>query len=228
MKILSSLLFPPLCVHCERSLRSQSSWLCPLCREMLHHNTKPLCLHCHTFPCKCSSPHVLWAPFFYEEPIRSLIHAYKYRGYENIGTYLISLFLSSLSSFPFFISSSASLLPVPPFFTRRLTRDYDHTRLLALSLSQRLSLPLSEAIRTRHTIPQSSLIQTHEKQENVSCVFSIQKSLPSTVIIVDDVITSGSTVCELEKEVRLHGASFIYTYAIALAPDLRESVQQEK
>ncbi|GEM_PF-6410312 len=228
MKMVSSLLFPPLCICCERSLFQQSSWLCPLCFSRLVYRTHPFCIHCGTFPCACKHPHVIWAPLVYEEPTRSLIHAYKYRGYEHLGSYLSSLFLSSFPS-SLFIPSPATLVPVPPFYTKRLTRAYDHTALFASHLSKHLSLPLFSSLsRVRYTVPQSSLVTSHQKRENLSSAFSIQGTLPSSVIFVDDVVTSGATIEALEKEARLHGASYIYTYAIALAPDLRESVQQEK
>ncbi len=226
MKILSSLLFPPLCVCCERSLLQQSSWLCPLCVSRLTYNKHPFCIHCGVFPCRCNTTHILWAPLVYEEPTRSLIHAYKYRGYENLGSYLASLFLSSFPS-SLFIPSPTTLIPVPPFYTKRLTRAYDHAALFASHLSKHLSLPLFSSLsRIRYTTPQSSLKTSHEKRENLLSAFSIQGTLPSSVIFVDDVVTSGATIETLEKEARLHGASRIYTYAIALAPDLRESVRQ--
>ena len=226
MKTFSSLLFPPFCVCCERSLSQQSSWLCPLCLSRLSFNTHPLCIHCHAFPCTCGHPHLLWAPLVYEEPTRSLIHAYKYRGYEKLGLYLSSLFLSSLCS-SFFIPSPATLIPIPPFYTKRLTRTYDHTHLFASHLSGHLALPLFSSLsRTRYTVPQSSLSTSQEKRDNLVSAFSIQGSLPSSVILVDDVVTSGATIQALEKEAYLHGASHVYTYAIALASDLKESERQ--
>lgn len=226
---LVDIFFPPSCLHCGAPLPVQERWLCSSCLSCIQYNNNPLCLNCGSFPCICSSPHICYAPFLYEGPIRSLIHAYKYRGFEAIGNFFVSLFEKQCSRSPLFIPGSPSLVPVPMHKYKSLSRPFDHTHHFSSLLSKIYSLPQENMLkRVRHTPPQSIQKTVQQRKENVEDAFVCTQAPPNQVILVDDVLTSGATIRACEKPLRKRGVSFCYTYAISLSIDLQQSVQQEK
>lgn len=156
-------------------------------------------------------------PFHYGYPIAQLIHDLKYRGRIACGRVLGELVARSVRSriddLPGFI------VPVPLAPGRYRERGYNQAIELGASLERTLGVPMRTdlAVRTRATREQAEL-NRKERRRNVRGAFSVERALPAThLAILDDVVTTGSTVNELAKVLRRAGAEKIEVWAVARA-----------
>lgn len=120
-------------------------------------------------------------------------------------------------------SSVDSVFPVPLHPNRRRRRGYNQSGLLARSLAKRLNRRLDESslIRTRDT-PKQSLLGGEERRKNLNGAFSVVR--PSfvrgrTVLLVDDVTTTGSTLAAAAEPLRAAGAAHIWCVTLARVTD---------
>jgi len=160
----------------------------------------------------------LW---LFEGPVRDLVHAIKYNGLwsaaEEVGMWLgISLEQSAESFLPDII------VPVPLHPARMRERGYNQSACIARGVSRVLGVPVSEdaAARTRNTATQTSLDRCR-RRENVAGAFRVRRPelvRQADVLIVDDVVTTGSTVGALAAELQDAGSCRCAVAGLAIAP----------
>jgi ComF family protein len=111
----------------------------------------------------------------------------------------------------------AVLVPVPLHWRKEFERGFNQAELLAKEASKILDIPVSKALkRRRSTTPQQSL-EKAERFKNLEFAF---EGLPTklrgrSVILVDDVCTSGATLAECAREVRRCGATNVVALTVA-------------
>jgi ComF family protein len=160
-----------------------------------------------------------FAPFAYRWPADRLIQRYKFDGERVYGRVLAELFAER---------RRASREPLPqvivplPLHRRRLAeRGFEQTLLLAEWIGAALALPLApQALRrVRATRAQSGLTRA-ERQSNVAGAFAAPPELGRSwrhVALLDDVVTTGSTLNAAAAALRLAGVRHIETWALARA-----------
>jgi len=111
------------------------------------------------------------------------------------------------------------LLPVPLHPQRLRERGYNQALELARVLSSRLNIPLETTIcmRQRETAPQTAL-DGKERRRNLRGAFTVREvTLPRHIAIIDDVVTTGTTVSELASTLRRSGVERVEVWACARA-----------
>jgi ComF family protein len=102
-------------------------------------------------------------------------------------------------------------------------RGYDQAELLARVLGEELGMePVSCLKKIRHTKPQSSIQGEAHRRANVFNVYQHQnadKLIGKRVLLVDDVVTTGSTAAECAKALMVGGADCVCFAALAATPD---------
>jgi ComF family protein len=159
-----------------------------------------------------------FAPFRYDYPLDWLIHGLKYRREAACGRVLGVLFARSLlarqaRSFPDVI------IPTPLSTRRYRERGFNQAIELARPISAAIGVPWRAdlVIRQRDTREQTGL-RRKERRRNVRGAFALCKPLPARhVVILDDVVTTGSTAHELARILRRGGATTIELWAVARA-----------
>ena len=208
------ILYPPKCVLCARFLTRQETDLCHDCRK----NADP-------FPgSRMKIPFVAhWiALWYYKDNVRNSIHRFKFgrrRHYAETYARLLAIRLCE-SNF-----AEADLVTWVPVSTlRRLRRGYDQSQLLANALGKELSLPVARTLKkVRHTPPQSTL--GHAPQRRANVLGAYKPIAPDVlagkrILLLDDVVTTGSTMEECARALLLAGAKQVYGAAFAAAmPD---------
>jgi ComF family protein len=114
-----------------------------------------------------------------------------------------------------------AIVPVPAYWTRRSKLGHNSPDALTSALSQELKIPVASQllVRNRATQRQTELIPS-ERRANVRNAFTARKhaDLPGAVILlVDDVLTTGSTAHEAAKTLRRSGAAKVHVAVIARA-----------
>lgn len=110
------------------------------------------------------------------------------------------------------------IIPVPMHKKRLRQRGFNQALQIAKPVSKALSVPLSNSIayRSFYTPPQTQL-NADARRTNPQASFVCKDLSGEHVAIIDDVITTGSTISELAKALKQKGASKVTAWAIAHA-----------
>ena len=220
------------CFLCGQSFRPHlSNHFCHDCLNDLPY-INPACSQCGTSlnigfgqdehsqcgPCLTKPPSYdrVISAFAYANPIRQLISQFKYQRQLAIGMMLAEILESKvLYSSP----SVEAILPVPLHPSRLRQRGFNQALELARPLAKTLERPLlmSQVHRQKNTLEQSSL-SGKQRRSNLKQAFSVSGPIPYTsVAIVDDVMTTGSTVGELSALLKRNGVRYIEIWCAARA-----------
>jgi ComF family protein len=140
-----------------------------------------------------------WALFSYTYPVDKLIHTAKFN--DNLA---VLDFLGELMAQQVIMDERPDVLvPVPLHIKRLRQRGYNQSSQLAKRISKRTGIPMSHYACERHknTPPQVTQKSAKEREENIRDAFRISRLKPSWqhIVLVDDVVTTGSTVKELTR-----------------------------
>lgn len=201
-----------LCSPCEQELPSNDLH-CGICSTPLHTSARSICGVClqrrPRFDTSC-------IPFRFAYPIDHMVRRLKYGGVVAMGRVLGELFARRMTrSQPL----PDLLLPVPLAHRRFRERGYNQAIVLAEHIysSSRISLRTDVLVRTRETQVQAGLDQ-RARRRNIHDAFEVAAPLPAThVAILDDVVTTGSTVNEIARVLKRAGAERVDVWAIARA-----------
>ncbi len=226
------LLFPPSCPLCKKMTGKADRLLCGECFSRLKFMRTPYCSCCgRVFPgrgenhlcgdCLQSS----WAfgkarsLFSYEQVIAGLIHNLKYSGdMSGLETFR---WLSEQSDVLHEFDNPDFILPVPLHINRLRQRGFNQAQLLAKAIFPGDSKKIRPDLLTRQT---DTLSQTglsgRERRKNLKHAFIAEK--PSALaernlLILDDVFTTGSTVHECAKVLKVAGANRVEVLTICRA-----------
>lgn len=226
--------FPPLCHVCRTFIPAAGELhICRDCRELMPQIMAPLCVVCgvpfagagHDHicgSCSISAPRydAARAALAYEGASRDLIHAFKYRNKTHLRRPLALLIIEGLSEF---IRSRRPdlIMPVPLHRKKLSSRGFNQAVLLGEILSLRLQIPLDRRNlrRIRWTEPQVNLT-AGDRRANVKGAFAIHQSALAKgcrVLLVDDVLTTGSTAEECGRVLTAAGASDVTVITVARA-----------
>jgi len=148
--------------------------------------------------------HSAW---FYNDILHNLIHSLKYNGRANFGFDLgVRLGEENLEDEIGYIDM---IIPVPLHWLKKRERGYNQAFWLATGLASIYALPIDTSIikRTRYTVSQTMLCNT-KRIVNLDGAFAINKSLDNQhILLVDDVLTTESTISNCAKVLRENGAA---------------------
>jgi len=227
--LAASYLFPRRCLFCREVLPASNRH--PLCADCLQYY-KPggrICPRCEGFfreqaPCSCPVEQLplrgLFVIALYDSRWRRLIHDLKYRNRKAVIAPLAAWLAGEITSRGY--CSPGLVVPVPLHPAREKERGYNQAALLARHTARYLKAPFRNLlIKDKQTRSQTS-ISRRERQENVRGTFSC---LPGnytgmTVLLVDDVYSTGSTMKEAASTLGLSGAA-VYGAALAYNPYTR-------
>ncbi|WP_168188226.1 ComF family protein [Hahella sp. CCB-MM4] len=112
---------------------------------------------------------------------------------------------------------NAVLMPVPMHESQYFIRRDNHAHLIAKHLAKYAGLPLQNEVvmKSRHT-PRQAELSARMRRRNVKNSFSLTDRPPvSPIIIIDDVVTTGSTIDAMARQLTKGGATEIYGFSVA-------------
>ncbi|BBP02055.1 ComF family protein [Sulfuriferula nivalis] len=201
----------PVCADCRADLTLHSTAACPICAYPTAQGE--ICGQCLRRP---PAYQRTLAGYRYEFPTNKLIHGLKYQHQFALVDTLIAPLLESAQATP----SPDALLAMPLHPQRLRERGYNQAQLLAAALSRQLHIPLLTlaAERSRNTRPQTGLPLT-ERHANIKNAFTTdaQQVTGKHIAIIDDVMTSGSTLNSLAHSLKSAGASEVSCWVVTRA-----------
>lgn len=220
-------LIPPSCLRCERNIPSQKA-LCSECAGEIEINKTFFCGECRArVPenrkiCHLNFPYLLGAASEYDnKSVQALITGLKFNFAERAAVDLGRI-LADYARATNFDLSQFTILPIPLHRKRERERGFNQSKLIALEFSRRMDLPMDDSIifRIKSTHPQSQAKNREIRFENVARCFSIphsEKTEQKNFVLIDDVITSGATMNEATRVLKLAGARKILAMVAARA-----------
>jgi ComF family protein len=216
------LFFPRLCPACSNALLSKETLICFACKHRLPKTN---------FHLVADNPvsRLFWgrvplagaSAYFYfrkEGRVQRLFHELKYRGGAEIGREVGRMYGKELLQSPVY-SSAELIIPVPLHPAKLALRGYNQSDVFGEGLSEILSGQLStdSLIRAVNTETQTRKGR-FERWENVETVFKVEnteKLTGKTVLLVDDVITTGATLESCAGHLLKAGAASVAIICIA-------------
>lgn len=217
------LLRPPLglCQRCLHAWPDHRPHRCSICGRDVASTAPPgyRCGACR----RRRVPHrrltVGWA---YAGPVTASLRAFKFQRLERLGPQIVDRLVASLTSEENDALSSADIVTAVPLWRwRLLRRGYNQAEVLGRGLASRLGLPYSTLLaRRRGSRPQSRLARA-DRRGNVRGTMRPARSgqASGAVVVVDDVVTTGSTLEEAARTLRRAGADEVHCLAFARTPE---------
>jgi len=150
--------------------------------------------------------------------LRQVLHSFKYEGKTFLARALVQLLQPCCQE----IGQTAAIdfvVPVPLHRTRLRTRGFNQAAILAHHLGRDLKIPVKyqELRRVRQTDPQVGLSRS-QRRANVRGAFRIRGAKEfkgKTLLLVDDVMTTGETVNQCAQVLKRHGAKTVFVLTVA-------------
>ena len=207
----------PLCNGCENEL-PWNSHACLRCAIPLH-DAGHVCGQCLQEPPVFQNA---LCAFRYEQPVAGLLNRFKHNGKLACGHWLAHALADAIVAHyqEKKILLPDCIMPVPLHWKRLRHRGFDQGLEISKVLARKLALPLSNTLyRQRATNSQQGLDRA-QRQSNLAAAFALRKPLSdcSSVALVDDVLTTGSTASEIAALLHHEGVRDVHIWAIARTP----------
>src|SRR5579884_447047 len=233
-------IFPRVCPFCESA--SKDGRVCNSCLSVIRFiKRSSICLRCGVpfdFP-ETSNQLVpshfcgecLLGGFYFERArsialydglLRDMLHKFKYEGKLNLGGALSTILIEN---FPDDLNKPDIIIPVPLYIGRLSKREYNQSVILGENLSKYLGVSFNPFAlkRIRNTKPQFEIKSRDEKKKNVRGAFSLENSgkiKEKSVLLIDDIFTTGSTIDECARVLLDFGASCVQVVTLMRAISL--------
>ena len=228
------IIFPPKCVLCDKIVEDEDS-LCCDCWKKIRFINRPFCDRCSApFEFKVADDDICLTcmknePLYvksrsavvYNSDVAKIIFKFKFYDKIHMKRFMGKCMCRAASDI---IDNINILIPIPLHKKRLIHRKYNQSLLLADEIAKNSGkIVLHDFLyKTKHTVPQASLKQ-NERQNNLKNKFAINPKYLKDIkkyenlgfAIVDDVITTGSTINESIKVMREAGINNIYAISFA-------------
>jgi ComF family protein len=201
LKDFISLIYPHLCGSCGKTLYRHENCICSFCKVSFpktnYHkdSDNPIAkmfwgrIEVHSAAAYCY--------FRKGDKIQHIMHELKYKGNAQVGVEMGKLYGLDLTQAELY-QGADYLVPVPLHANRQRKRGYNQAEVIADGMSETMGIPVDIRTLIRGTANETQTKKTHyERWKNVDSIFQItdfEKFKNKHVIVVDDVITTGSTM----------------------------------
>jgi competence protein ComFC len=204
------LVYPPLCVVCRNIIQETNELkiVCTTCLRKIQlvpsDFTRQQILE-RLDPCYLDH---LEAVFQFDEVVQTIIHQIKYQKADRLARSFAAYACQTGNKS--FLQKESLVIPVPLFKTREKERGFNQSRCIAEGFYQELGQQISPQLlrRSRATLTQTDL-NRKERMKNVSQAFVVENSKvikSKSIILVDDVVTTGATLNECALVLKKAGA----------------------
>ena len=220
---LAELFYPHLCLTCTGKLFAAEKYVCMPCwsdlpRTNFHLDPENKMARLFWGRVRIESA-TAWFYFRKGSHFQQLIHHLKYKGLKDLGFDMGTKFGQEISASSF--SGADWVIPIPLHRKKEKTRGYNQSLWVAMGLSAALKIPCSGdiLIRASHTDTQTRK-NRFERWQNVEGIFEVVKNHDITgkhILLVDDVVTTGSTLEAAATTLLSAGVSKVSLAALAIA-----------
>ncbi len=227
------MVFPVQCIGCDAYTRRE--YICRSCRTAIPRKSGQECIGCerpspHGVTCmRCAKDHAvdqLLVAADYKTPlVQNALKLMKYQFIADIApslNTLLSRFIRSLTGHGAqdIFGDNPLVVPVPLHPRRLRWRGFNQSELLAESLARHFLLRMDTLAlkRVHQTTPQADIREREQRLDNVSGVFSCahpENIRGRTILLIDDVCTTGATLNECARILKVNGAKKVIALVVA-------------
>jgi competence protein ComFC len=224
--------FPPLCAACGERLNRDEEVVCNSCRKSFTEVPKPWCLRCGAGAVKAKQTNCKYCPekpvFFdlaravvlYRGAVPELIHTLKFKTRPEVAPILGRLMFLYLKR-ELHSERFDLIIPVPLHSARERERGFNQAELIAEEIAGLADIALTTDILVRiKSTKQQTGLPAALRRQNVAGAFSLRAPEPildKSILLIDDVYTTGNTVNEASRVLKERGASRVCVLTFARA-----------
>ena len=224
---ITDFIFPVRCPSCDK-LADTEFPLCTSCTGLMLHPAKEKrrCNVCFMSinECICTARQYfdkLTVPLYYESPVKQTVHRFKFRGRRDLGKQYARLLVIALEERKL-TDKIDYITNIPMSRKDRFIRGYNQSQLIAEHISAITGIPYEEFLYKKFRTAKQHTLGKEARSGNLLGVFEPRKELIEkfegrSVLVIDDIITTGSTLNEISKTLLIFGADKIYVGACAAA-----------
>ena len=230
---LLQLLYPGCCLSCAQGLAATCPHFCGACRAAVLTDPHRSCPRCAAsvgpfarLDGGCADCRGRPLPFDaalrlgpYERLLQELVPRLKYHPGEGLAEVLGELWGAHAAE-RFQAAGAEVVVPVPLHWLRRLRRGYNQSAAIAGGVARALGLPCRPWLRRLRNTPKQVGRSFAARQENVRGAFRVRRRAAvagRSVLLIDDVMTTGATLAEAARALRAAGAARVVVAALARA-----------
>lgn len=220
-----SLLLPRRCPVCGITLHERERAWCEACETGMRVYDRMICRECRRFlPVGASTcptehdpgePAVVHAVGSFDGAFGVMVHALKYDGYRGLAGPLGRLIAARIRG-----QKYTAVIAVPTSPKKKRKRGYGHAEEIGIACAAALGLPwIPEAIQLTRKVADQTRLNATERKANMAGAFVLRQGLSFTdahVLVVDDVLTTGSTLAEAGRVLQEAGAESVTGAVVAL------------
>ncbi len=214
---------PRFCPACKQKLAADEKYVCPECIDKIQRVSSVRLqfeFNKKFAAKKFISGYTSLYLFEKDKELQNIIHALKYNQKflygKFLGEKLGEIFRSLFEGWEIDI-----IMPVPLHHLKKAERGYNQSSFIAKGIGKSFRVNVRENILKRNRFTQSqTTMNISERKENVSGAFTIrhhEKIAKKNILLIDDIITTGSTINECAKVLLDNGAAKVYAASIAIA-----------
>jgi competence protein ComFC len=198
----ADIILPKKCLSCGQS----GKYLCPACfNEVFDPEIRSL----------PSLKIVISAGSYGNPALKRILRQFKYGRSRALKDELTDLMLKAAK---FYLASGAQILAIPMTAERKRERGFNQAELLAKTLAEKVNLRFEDGlVKIKKTKPQAEIKNREERLKNVKGVFGLKSGFnpDKTVILIDDISTTGATLSEAGRVLKKAGAKNIIGLVVA-------------
>ena len=222
-------IYPPRCPLCDGLLKRGEELICEGCLSKATFNSSRRCIYCgrplisryEDICAAClNNRHAYdeaFAPFSYAGDIREAVSRFKYRGRAEYAAFFARC-IFEYGRKRLLTWEADAFVPVPVHSARLAKRGYNQAELIAKELTKLTGIATDSGLlkRVKNTVPQKEL-DPLERRKNLTAAFEYigRSPAPKTAVIVDDIVTTGSTADALALLLKENGAKSVFLVSAA-------------
>ncbi|NLL46734.1 MAG: ComF family protein [Clostridiales bacterium] len=208
---LLDIIFPPRCTFCRKFLKNSERHICGNCEKSLPYADKE--------EIKGDFFTLCVAPLYYKGNVRDSILRFKFKNATNYATCYGRMLSECIAKS---LSGQYDYITWVPLSKKRLKkRGYDQAMLLAMATALELGEVALELLKKTIDIPAQSGLGAREKRKaNVSGAYEVidpELIRDKRILLIDDIVTTGSTLSECARMLLMAGAESVVCAALAAA-----------
>src|SRR5690554_107962 len=219
-----SLIYPHSCVTCGKEMNDQNQHFCFLCEQNLHFTSfekyEEYSVADEVFWGRLNIENV-YALLYYENgnSTKEILHHIKYKEGKDLGHFMGKMIGERLKNHPKYTNIDA-LVPIPVHSKKEFSRGYNQSLLIAKGMSETLEIPIVDALYRKTHDESQTRKSKEERYRNVKGKFGLKEGALAAyqhVLIVDDVLTTGSTLEFASRAVMESGEVKVSLATVAVA-----------
>jgi ComF family protein len=220
-----SVLMPRRCPICGTTLPDRQRAWCERCESGMKVYDRPICPECRRFlnpggsACQLghdmSESSIVHALGAFDGAFGVMVHALKYDGFRDLAKPLGTLLAGTLHD-----GQIDVIVAVPTSARKKRKRGFGHAEEIASACGQETRVrSIPDALRFTRAVADQTKLNAAKRKANLRGAFAVRDGISldgSRVLIVDDVLTTGATMCEAARAIKAAGAATVSGGIVAL------------